>query len=357
VTGTHVTERLSAYMDGELAAPDRETVAAHLRGCPACARHLEELRAVDAAARELPLAVPDGYFETFRGSLRERLQRARPTPRRWAPPVWSLAAAAAVVLALLTPRLLVRDQPARVAPPAPAPTLPGRSPDAVTPAAPEETRPLVADTEAPAARRAERAEPPPAGRSAQRLAEPSPLGAAPPPPAATPAPAQEQAKNAADAPLEGYAAAPPAEMDEVQGARPKTAAPAKKMEGAPSAAAREEEATARHDKAALGATRDGAAEAPAGEDRFQLLARRTLSSAADARALRDAWRGLARDLGTGARADEARVRAVEAGLEAWRRSGDEGDRAAAERDARAYLERPDALQPARVRDALKALAR
>jgi hypothetical protein len=146
-------------------------------------------------------------------------------------------------------------------------------------------------------------------------------------------------------------------MDEIQGARPKTAAPAKKMEGAPSAAAHEEEAKARGDKAALGALQDRAAEAPAGEDRFQLLARRTVSSAADARALRDAWRALARDLGTGPRADEARVRAVEAGIEAWRRSGDAGDRAEAERDARAYLERPDALQADRVRDALKVLGR
>jgi hypothetical protein len=354
VTGAHVTERLSAYMDGELDAPERETVAAHLRACAACVRHLEELRAVDTAARELPLAVPDGYFETFRGSLRARLQQARPRPRRRAPPVWALAAAAAVVLALITPRLLVRDQPARVPPPAPATTLPGRGPEPVLPAAPAETRSTVADKEAEAPRAESAA--PPAVRSGQRRLTELSRSQVPPPPAATPEPAQEQAKNEAGAPTtQGYAAAPPAEMDEVQAARPKTAAPAKKMEGAPSAAAHEEEAKGRRDKAALGASRDRAADAPAGEDRFQLLARRTASSADDARALRDAWGALARDLGTGSRADEARVRAVEAGIEAWRRSGDEGDRAAAQRDARAYLERPDALQPARVRDALKIL--
>ena len=354
MTGAHVTERLSAYMDGELDASDRETVAAHLRGCAACAHHLEELRAVDTAARELSLAVPDGYFEAFRGSLRERLQRTRPTPRRRAP-VWSLAAAAAVVLALLTPRLLVRDPRARVAPAAPAPTLPGRGAEPAVTAPPAQTRSTGADTEVPAPR-AETAEAPPAGRSGQRrLAEPSRPRAATPP-AATPEPAKEQAANAAGAPG-GYAVAPPAEMDEVQGAPPRTAAQARKVEGPPSAAAREEEAKTRRDKTALGPLQDRAAQAPAGEDRFQLLAHQTVSSTADARALRDAWRALARDLGTGPRADEARVRAVEVGFEAWRRSGDEADRAEAERDARAYLERPDALQAIRVRDALKALAR
>jgi len=352
VTDTHVTERLSAYMDGELAAPERETVAAHLRGCAACARHLDDLRAVDIAARELPLAVPDGYFEAFRGSLRERLNRTRPTPRRRVP-VWSLAAAAAVGLALLTPRLLVRDPRARVAPAAPA--LPGRGPEPVLPAAPAETRSTVADKEAEAPRAESAA--PPAVRSGQRRLTELSRSQVPPSPAATPQPAQEQAKNAAGAPTtQGYAAAPPAEMDEVQAARPKTAAPAKKMEAAPNTA-REEEAKGRRDKAALGASQDRAADAPAGEDGFLRLARRTVSSADEARALRDAWGALARDLGTGSRADEARVRAVEAGIEAWRRSGDEGDRAAAQRDARAYLERPDALQPARVRDALKVLGR
>jgi hypothetical protein len=271
--------------------------------------------------------------------------------------VWALAAAAAVVLALITPRVLVRDQRARVpqAAPAPVATLAGRGPEAVAPAAPEEARSRVADAEAPA-RRAESAAPPAVRSEQRRLAEPAPLGA-PPAPAATSEPAREQSKNAAGAPpTQGYAAAPPAEMDEVQAARPQTAAPAKKMEGAPNTA-REEEAKGRRDKVALGAAQDRAADAPAGEDGFQRLARRTVSSADEARALRDAWGALARDLGTGSRADEARVRAVEAGIEAWRRSGDEGDRAAAQRDARAYLERPDALQPARVRDALKVLGR
>jgi hypothetical protein len=73
--------------------------------------------------------------------------------------------------------------------------------------------------------------------------------------------------------------------------------------------------------------------------------------------LRDAWRAYLRDEPAGPRADEARVRAVEAGAAAWRQGGDEKDRREAERDAREYLARKDALQPGRVRAALEALSR
>ena len=40
----HVLDRLSMYLDGELAEAARAEVELHLRGCAACARHLEELR-------------------------------------------------------------------------------------------------------------------------------------------------------------------------------------------------------------------------------------------------------------------------------------------------------------------------
>ena len=48
------------------------------------------------------------------------------------------------------------------------------------------------------------------------------------------------------------------------------------------------------------------------------------------------------------RADEARVRAIEAAREAWLASGDEADEQAFRRDAAAYLVAADALQKARV---------
>lgn len=354
--GPHVTESLSAYLDGELAAPDREAVAAHLRGCPSCARHLEELRAVDAAARELPLSVPDGYFEAFRGSLRRRLEGARRAPRRLAP-AWSLAAAAAVVLAVLAPRLLREtrapaDSAARAVPvptlavPPPA-SAPGR--DRVAEAVPEVTR----------------AEPPPAqparpalgARMQERRVEEQRAPAAPPP-----VPVSEPAAKA-DVPVSGANTAAPArkEADELRTLGYAEEPDGHRLASVPQAAKSEaetghaEEAKVRRDKAAVGALEDRAA--PAGAGRFELLARRTVASAAEARSLRDAWRAFARDEAAGPRADEARVRAIEAGAEAWRRGKDERDRAETRKDGRAYLERPDAAQADRVRQALRLLER
>ena len=119
-----------------------------------------------------------------------------------------------------------------------------------------------------------------------------------------------------------------------------------------------DEQKARRDEPARGVSAgEGRATAEtAGDARFDLLARRSASSAGEARVLRDAWRAYAREQGEGPRADEARARVVELGAEAWRRGREEGDRALAERDGREYLERPDARQPARVRDALRSLS-
>ena len=361
--GPHVTESLSAYMDGELAPPEREAVAAHVRGCPSCARHLEELRAVDAAARELPLAVPDGYFEAFRGSLRRRLQGARPARRRLAP-AWALAAAAAVVLAVLTPRL-VRDTRApadSAAHAVHAPSMP-----APTPGAPMQRDGRAAD----AAAEVPRTEPPPPARPAgsrlekrtveeQRapatLPTVAPAGPAPATPAqnaaAAPAARAETAepeKKDADAPRTlGYATEPA--QDLMERARAPQAAK-EETEAESTVAGRADEAKARRKTAV------GALEATGGQGRFQLLARRTVSSAPEARSLRDAWRAFARDEAAGPHADEARVRAIEAGAEAWRRGRDESDRAETLKDGRAYLERPDAVQADRVRAVLRSLER
>jgi anti-sigma factor RsiW len=358
VTGPHVTESLSAYMDGELALPEREAVAAHLRGCPSCARHLEELLAVDAAARELPLSVPDGYFEAFRGSLRGRLEGSRPARRRLAP-AWALAAAAALVLAVLTPRLRHDLRAPGASPPSAAAPAPRRA----APPPASESQDRIAET-VPEATRAEPAPAQPArprlqqGRAAEQraAAAPPPVPTAAPPqptakvdaPAAAANAAKDERKEADELRSLGYAGAPAEERL----ARTPQASEAEAESGAGHAA----DATARRDKAAVGGLRK-ATGAPADEDRFQLLAQRTVASAAEARSLRDAWRAFARDAAAGGRADEARVRAIEAGAEAWRRGKDERDRAATLEDGRAYLERPDALQADRVRAALKSLDR
>ncbi len=71
-------------------------------------------------------------------------------------------------------------------------------------------------------------------------------------------------------------------------------------------------------------------------------------TAAEWRRLRDAWGAFAAAHPDDRRADEARVRAIEAGREAWLAGGADDDEAAFRREARAYLEREDALQKVRV---------
>jgi hypothetical protein len=91
------------------------------------------------------------------------------------------------------------------------------------------------------------------------------------------------------------------------------------------------------------------------EKRYQALLARHATSAAEARALRDAWELFARDVPTDPRADEARVRAIEAGVRAWKRGHDPADLATARARGRAYLETDDPAQAARVRATLDGL--
>lgn len=76
----HVTDRLSAYLDGDLGARDLERVQAHLETCPSCQREYGEMRALRNLLRGLPEAVPS---EGFLDRIHWRLQReaARPTRR------------------------------------------------------------------------------------------------------------------------------------------------------------------------------------------------------------------------------------------------------------------------------------
>ena len=94
----HPSERLSALIDGELPEGERAQVEAHVRECAACARHLEELRAVGGWATETPAATaPPGYFESLPHRVTERL-RAERRAERHAPlrlPAWTWALAAA----------------------------------------------------------------------------------------------------------------------------------------------------------------------------------------------------------------------------------------------------------------------
>ena len=71
------------------------------------------------------------------------------------------------------------------------------------------------------------------------------------------------------------------------------------------------------------------------------------------RRLRDEWAAFVSAHPETPLTDEARVRAIEAAYEAWTTAGDPDDEAAFRRDARAYLERPDARQAERVRRLLR----
>ena len=72
---------------------------------------------------------------------------------------------------------------------------------------------------------------------------------------------------------------------------------------------------------------------------------------------REAWRAFVAQHPESPHADEARVRVVEAGLEAWRAGGDPRDLDLAREDAAAYLARDDAALKERVRRALEAADR
>lgn len=102
------TDKLSDYLDGELPEPEHRAVAQHVAGCVACARTLDEIRSVVAAAQS---AAPiDPPADLWRG-IAERLaapESVRPVLKRPPAPGRRISftipqiAAASVVLALLS---------------------------------------------------------------------------------------------------------------------------------------------------------------------------------------------------------------------------------------------------------------
>jgi anti-sigma factor RsiW len=396
----HVVERLSAYLDGEVPADERQAMAGHLRDCDTCARRLEEIAAVDAAVRELPAEPPAGYLDGFAASVRRRLERQSPRVRRL--PVWTWAVAAALVLAVVTPLTLrrgpapaespARDEQAGRGTPAPdaavtapsaggAPSTDGRFAEAkrrLEPPlpAPQAARPSPAPQYAPAIGPAE----PRRDRSA-----PAPGPAAPraEPPGARPAPAPaegEEGSAGGTAPgAEGFVLAPPAEETdtaelrkarerapraEAQGPQDRPASADSRLAGtgdpaledASSRSGKQEQAGAAagvaSSSSALGG-RVGAARESA-EQAYRALESRAGSSADEARALREAWRAFARRHPESHLADDARARLVEAGVAAYRLSHDRRDRDVARADAAAYMARTGA-HAERVRALLREL--
>ena len=335
----HVLDRLSLYLDGELAAAARTEVEAHLRGCPACARHLEELAAVDAAARELPVPAPAGYFDSLPARVRARL----PASRRRAPPVWVWAAAAGLALAALAPLMLRQtaspvpeaartDETARVAAPPPAPAAPA-------PAAP-------APAEAPRA----------GGERVKTLA--APKDAARSKPAPTPVPLLYEPGR------ENAAAARPSPSGQIQkhtgpfAQAPAAAARAEEMRADEAPAETAPEKKLERDQARRGGLADATITAAQTSDettRFRTLVAQRPASTGQARQLHDAWTAFAAAYPSSPRADEARVRAIEALALAWDKGGDPADQEGARQAALDYLAAPRAPQRTRVRALLDRL--
>jgi hypothetical protein len=347
----HERERLSAYLDRELPPGERAAVEAHLAACPECAAFLAELAAVDAASASLPAEAPEGYFESFPGRVRARLEaRKRALPARRVP-VWTWAAAAAVLLAVVTPLTLRQLRSPSVAAPATVHTTPPAAAAKAVSSALEVPRP---------------AEPSPAARTA-RPASSEKRGAAPAAePAAPPAavPAETQAPAAALSPQGSPVAAAKDEvMAEGVFAREPAAPPvgggvAREAEASREKSARDRlrlpaaRAATESASPALSAATAGAAaeisDAREHEDAFRRLESVRPRSAAEWRRLRDQWSALAAVEADSPRADEARVRAIVAAREAWRAGGDEADAAGFRREAEAYLRREDARQKPRV---------
>jgi Putative zinc-finger len=354
----HPVESLSAFLDDELGDAERRGVEAHLAACPTCARHLRELAAVDALARDLPPAgAPDGYLETLPGRVRRRIRADRPASAR--PWVWPLAAGLA--LAVLAPIVLLQQRAryspadraaeATVPPAAPAMTV------APTPPAPATAGPSVA-TPQDERRRIDSgvaedegtvARPQASSERLRREAAPAKMrdAFAVPPPAARANESDRGAQVASGASAGTLVDAPPA-----------AAPPAEEVALAAAGRRKEEPAPSSLKKA--DAPRPKAAEAKRGEDpekAFLENASLPASTPEEARLAREAWRRFVSLHPAGPRADEGRVRFIEAAVAVFRLTGDAEDRAIAEREGRAYLALPAAPQASRVRDAQRLLER
>jgi len=117
MTRGHVTEHLSAYLDEQVTAGERERIEAHLRECATCRAHLESLRHAVALTRGLdPVPAPAGFQAAVRARLAGSTQPRRGLMFPRLRLSWKTAglAAAAVLIGVFSINLLRGVQPARV---------------------------------------------------------------------------------------------------------------------------------------------------------------------------------------------------------------------------------------------------
>jgi anti-sigma factor RsiW len=357
----HEQERLSAYLDDALSPGERAQVAAHLDACAECAARLAELAAVDGAVASLPYQAPPGYFEALPARVRARLG-PRATARRL--PVWTWAAAAALLLAVVTPlTLLTRPDggsgaAARGIPAAAPPTL--AAPQASSESAARKMernepkgealpqRPMLASP-VPKKRESGFASAPSEADAsvAQQKAAPAAAPGAPPAPALA---AREEKRRAVRAAAMSEAVTSE-RRNQAKASGDRTASP----EGSRDAAAASglDEPRLTRGRFAGGVGGSVSPTLVAAEADWRRLDAARPHTPAEWRRLREDWRRFVARDPAGPQADEARVRIVEAGREAWRASSEAADEAVFRKDAADYLERDDAAQKERVRELLR----
>lgn len=388
----HVLEHLSAYLDGALGAAEKERFRAHLAECSSCTKRLEELAGVDGALRDLPSGAPEGYFEGLPSRVRSRLAAAAaPRRRLWRAPVWTLAAAAAVLVAVVAPLTLrertmapdasparLNDQPAAPAAFEQDKLEPAKRRDVVPPAT-VALAPTPAASAAPSEDFRQRSQAksrdlPKKARAAPSYSEEGlaarPPAAPPPPSAAVPAagfaapprPAEQVAQMSApraSQQAELRKEGPTKQGADAQAEAAETGGRAALAMETKDAAAPVERALAKSEKETAPGRAAGltAASRPPPSGRLRELQARAPKDASEARSLRESWRRFSAEAADPAEADEARVRLIAMGVLAWRFEQRPEDKSLAERDADAYLQRADARQPARVRELLALLDR
>lgn len=107
MTHDTIRERLGEWLDGELDAPARAEVAAHLDACPACRADAARLRALGAALFKAPPAADPRSTEAFVARVMARVEADAVSPwERFAARVLGPAlglALAGLVLAIVLP--------------------------------------------------------------------------------------------------------------------------------------------------------------------------------------------------------------------------------------------------------------
>jgi len=105
-------ELLSAYFDGEIPSPWKETIAAHVASCPECSRALDTF----AAGASLLRAAPEPDFESRKDAVFNRVAAHVTSERRFAFPSRIMiplpaAVAAVAAIAFLLGMFITRQAP------------------------------------------------------------------------------------------------------------------------------------------------------------------------------------------------------------------------------------------------------